>query len=272
MPVTKRPNRTQASRVARAAAGVCALSAALLTGGEADRAWVPVVSPVVEPSAQRQQAWAIPYNGKFTFTRLMYGSGRFGRRGGGSWSHDYPDADLNMPEILEFMTSINVTTGASNVFTLDDPRLFQHPVLYISEPGFWTITDSEAANLREYVLKGGFLIFDDFEGNQLYNMVAQVERALPGFELIEIGPEHEIFSSFFLIDDIYVPHPLVNVTPVFYGIFLDNDPSSRMLAIVNHNSDLAEYWEYAATGYFPVDITNEAYKLGVNYIVYAMTH
>lgn len=267
MPVVKRPNHPPAANVPRAAAGVCALSAALLAGGRAERAWVPV-----EPPPQRQQARAIPYNGRFTFTRLMYGGDRFGRRGGGSWSHDYPDADLNIPEILEFMTSINVTTGASNVFTLDDPRLFQYPMLYISEPGFWTITDSEAASLRDYVLKGGFLIFDDFEGNQLHNMVAQVERALPGFELIEIGPEHEIFDSFFLVDDIYIPHPLVDVTPVYYGIFLDNDPSRRMLAIVNHNNDLAEYWEWAATGYFPVDITNEAYKLGVNYIVYAMTH
>jgi hypothetical protein len=221
---------------------------------------------------QRQRGLAIPYNGRFTFTRLMYGGHGFGRRDGGSWSHDYPDADLNIPEILEFMTSINVTTGASNVFTLDDPRLFQHPMLYISEPGFWSITDSEAANLRDYVLKGGFLIFDDFEGSQLRNMVAQVERALPGFELIEIGPEHEIFDSFFRVENIYIPHPLVDVTPVYYGIFENNDPSMRMLAIVNHNSDLAEYWEFAASGYFPVDITNEAYKLGVNYIVYAMTH
>jgi hypothetical protein len=232
----------------------------------------PAVVDATAERTQRQRAWAIPYNGRFTFTRLMYGGGGFGRRGGGSWSHDYPNADLNIPEILEFMTSINVTTGASNVFTLDDPRLFQYPMLYVSEPGFWTITDSEAANLRDYVLKGGFLVFDDFEGNQLRNMVAQVERALPGFELIEIGPDHEIFDSFFLIENIYIPHPLVAVTPVYYGIFEDNDPSKRMLAIVNHNNDLAEYWEFAHTGYFPVDITNEAYKLGVNYIVYAMTH
>jgi hypothetical protein len=228
------------------------------------------VSP--SPLDQRQQSWSIPYNARFTFTRLMYGGPGFGRRGSGSWSHDYPSADLNIPEILEFMTSIHVTTGASNVFTLDDPRLFQYPMLYISEPGFWTITDSEAANLRDYVLKGGFLVFDDFEGNQLYNMVAQVARALPEYELIEIGPEHDIFDSFFFVEDIYIPHPLVPVTPVYYGIFEDNDPSKRMLAIVNHNNDLAEYWEWSASGFFPVDITNEAYKLGVNYIIYAMTH
>lgn len=201
---------------ARLAGAVLVLGATLIVGETADARTgsVATISPDYAPPGpvQGQRARAIPYNGKFTFTRLMYG-GRYGRRGGSSWSHDYPNADLNIPEILEFMTSISVTTGASNVFTLDDPRLFQFPLLYISEPGFWTITDSEARNLRDYVLKGGFLIFDDFERDQLYNMVAQVERALPGFELIEIGPDHEIFDSFFLVENIYIPHPLVPVTP-----------------------------------------------------------
>jgi hypothetical protein len=68
------------------------------------------------------------------------------------------------------------------------------------------------------------------------------------------------------------PHPLVNVSPSYYGIFEDNDPARRMMAIVNYNNDVAEYWEWSDTGMFPVNFTNEAYKLGVNYVVYAMTH
>ena len=213
----------------------------------------------------------VTYNGRFTFSRIMY-RGTFGRRGGSSWSHDYPLADLNFPRILEYMTTMRVTTGRSNVFTLDDPRIFQHPMIYISEPGFWTITDSEALNLREYMLKGGLVILDDFENDQFYNMEAQMRRALPDLEMIEIGPDHEIFDSFFLIQNIYIPHPLVAVTPVYFAIFEDNDPDGRMMAIVNHNNDLAEYWEWSEGGYFPVDLTTEAYKIGVNYMIYAMTH
>jgi len=68
------------------------------------------------------------------------------------------------------------------------------------------------------------------------------------------------------------PHPLSNVLPTYYGVFENNDPTRRMLAIVNYNSDLAEYWEWSDTGYLPTDFTNEAYKLGINYVVYAMTH
>ena len=71
---------------------------------------------------------------------------------------------------------------------------------------------------------------------------------------------------------IYFPHPLVNVMPTYYGLFEDNDPTQRMLAIINYNNDIAEYWEWSDTGFLPIDFTNEAYKLGVNYIVYALTH
>ena len=127
-------------------------------------------------------------------------------------------------------------------------------------------------NLRHYLLKGGFLILDDFEADQWYNMEVQVRRALPDHEFIEIGREHPIFGSFFEVKDIYVPHPLVRVTPKYYAIFEDNDPRRRMLVLANWNSDLAEYWEYAGQSFMPVDITNEAYKLGVNYIFYGLTH
>ena len=84
--------------------------------------------------------------------------------------------------------------------------------------------------------------------------------------------DHEVFQSFFLVEDIYVPHPLVRVTPKYYAMFEDNNPERRLLALVNYNADLAEYWEYAGTGFFPVDLTNEAYKLGVNYMIYGLTH
>ncbi len=203
---------------------------------------------------------------RFVFTRIRYGGYR------STWNHDYPRADLNLPRILDDITTIDVHLGESNVFWLDDPELFKHPIAYISEPGFWSMSESEVRGFRNYLLKGGFVIFDDFEAEQWDNFTLQVRRALPDHRLIEIDVTHPIFQVFFGMQKLDFPHPLVRVEPSYWGIFEENDPTGRMMAIVNYNNDIAEYWEWSAEGFFPVDFTNDAYKLGVNYIVYGLTH
>jgi hypothetical protein len=226
-------------------------------------------------SIQRRQYAADnpPYDGSFTFTRIAYGGYSGFRRGySNSWAHDYPAADRNMHYILDFFTYVRTPGQNTSVLTLDDPAIFRAPLIYISEPGFWAASDEDLQNLRTYVLKGGMVIFDDFEADQWYNMADNVRRALPEYEWIEIGPDHKIFQSFFQVDDIYVPHPLVSVTPRYWALFEDNDPNRRIMVLANHNSDLAEYWEWSGRGFFPLDMTNEAFKLGVNYIVYSLTH
>jgi Domain of unknown function (DUF4159) len=259
------------------AQGVHARGAAPASGGDAR------VPSVVKGTGAARAAVAhvrarrnIPYNGRFTFTRIRYnnrGGGAFGRRGwSNAWNHDWPDADLNMQVMLSEFTAVRPNLGDSNVLDLEDPEIFRYPILYMSEPGYWSITQEGAANLRQHLLKGGLIIFDDFEADQWYNFADQLKRALPEYEFIEIDGTHPVFQSFFNIDDIYVPHPLVAVTPKYFGMFEDNDPRQRMLALVNYNSDLAEYWEWSGQGFFPVDPTTEAYKLGVNYIIYALTH
>jgi hypothetical protein len=215
------------------------------------------------------------YRARFVFTRIRYGqsdlAGAF-RWGGSRWSHDYPRADQHLSRLLSELTTIRVELTGTNVLELNDPELFQHPVAYISEPGFWTMSDTEAVLLREYVLKGGFLIFDDFENEQWDNLEAQLLRVLPELRPIAIDVRHPIFHSFFDMESIDFPHPMVDVMPTYYGVFENNDPSGRMLAIVNYNNDIAEYWEWSDSGWLPIDITNEAYKLGVNYMIYALTH
>lgn len=211
----------------------------------------------------------LPYNGQFTFARIRYGGRGWG---GGSWAHDYPRADRHLPRILHDLTTLRPNLDRSNVYDLEDPTIFEYPIIYLSEPGFWRATEEGLANLRRYLLKGGFIIFDDFEGRQLWNLEANLRHALPEYRPIQIYVDHPIFHSFFDMKSIDFPHPMVDVMPNYFGIFEDNDPSKRMLAMINHNSDLAEYWEWSDTGMFPVDFTSEAYKLGVNYIVYAMTH
>lgn len=242
------------------------VAAPLTLSGE----WGGEGSPAAAP-----QTGNVPYNSVFTFTRIRYSSdGSFGRRfrGGGSWAHDYPAADRNMQTMVNEFTAMRANTSGSNVFDLEDPEIFRNPILYISEPGYWGTTDEGVANLRRYLLKGGFLMFDDFEGEQWNNMARQIARALPDGAWMDIDETHPIFGTFFYVENIYVPHPLVSVTPRYRVIFEDNDPSGRIMVLANHNSDLAEYWEYAAQGYFPVDPTNDAFRLGINYLVYGATH
>ena len=208
-----------------------------------------------------------PYDGLFTFARLRHGveSGREP-----PWAHDYPTAERNFTRILQEITLVRPNIDHSNVLTQDDPDLFASPILYVSEPGFWTMSDDELANMQEYVNKGGFIIFDDFRGDHWFNFEEQVRRLIPNARLLEIDPDHQIFHSFF---DIRVKETRGYYGPAsFQGVFEDNDPTKRLLLVASYNHDLGELWEYSGTGFVPVDLTNDAYKYGVNYIVYAMTH
>ncbi len=219
----------------------------------------------------------VPYDGRFAFVRLRYdaggGRGSFGGfRREPPWAHDYPRADLHLMKILHEITLLRPHLDASNIFALDDPELHSHPVAYMSEPGFWTLDDQEAEGLRSYLAKGGFLIFDDFRAQHWDNFEAQMRKVLPTQRLIPIDPAHPLFHTFFEIDpDTFVP-PYGREKPLFYGVFEDNDPAKRLQVVANYNNDLGEYWEFSDTGWVPIDLSNEAYKFGVNYIVYGMTH
>ena len=214
------------------------------------------------------------YNARFTFTRIRYSGGGGFRGGGGSWAHDYPMADMKLPEVLSEITVVRPTLGSSNILDLEDPGIFRNPILYVSEPGFWQITEAGARNLRAFMLKGGFVIFDDFEdtGNQWPTFASSFKAAMPEYEFIEIGVKHPVFQSFFALEKLDTPHPLVRVTPIYLGVFEDNDPTKRMLALINLNCDLAEYWEWSGEGFFPIDMSNDAFKMGVNYIIYGLSH
>ena len=218
----------------------------------------------------------VEYDSHFVFTRIRYNAGgglARGFFGGGAWNHDYPLADRNLASILDYITNMRVRIDGTNVYDLDNNDIFENPIIYVSEPGFWRIRPEEAENLRRYLLKGGFIIFDDFEGDGHWaNMTQQMAQALPDHRFIPITVDHPIFHSFFDIQRLDVPHPTVNVVPSYRAIFEDNDPSKRMIALANWNNDLAEYWEWSAEGLYNPDPTNDAYRLGVNYIVYAMTH
>jgi hypothetical protein len=212
----------------------------------------------------------VPYDGRFTFARLRYPSG-FQRNP--PWFHDYPTADIHLSRILQEVTAIEPRVDGSNVLSLEDPDLMKYPIAYMSEPGYWTLDEEQASAFRAYLLKGGFAIFDDFRGPDLYNFESQLRRVLPDLRLVELEPGHPVFHSFFEIDspEEFIP-PYGGLLPKFLGVFEDNDPQKRLLLVANYNNDLGEYWEFSDTGYAPVDLSNEAYKFGTNYIVYGLTH
>jgi hypothetical protein len=111
-------------------------------------------------------------------------------------------------------------------------------------------------------------------GDHLLNFEAQLGRVLPGALLLPLEAGQEVFDSFFHIGD---PHSLMppyerGLPPVYLGVFEDNDPAKRLMVVVNYNQDLAEYWEFSDYGYYPIDLANDAYKFGVNYVIYGLTH
>ena len=214
----------------------------------------------------------VPYDGRYTFVRVRYdmlNDGGFGRDV--KWAHDYPRGERHFTKIVSELSSVRTRTDASNVLSFDDPEIFKYPVAYMAEPGFWSPSESEVLNMRKYVEKGGFLIFDDFAANHWMNFERQMQRVLPKARPVVLTTAHPIFDSFYRITKLDYVHPYYGLNAVFYGIYEDNDPSKRLVAIINYNNDLSELWEFSDEGMFPLDMSNEAYKLGVNYIVYALT-
>lgn len=253
--------------IRRAAAVALSAAALSLTGGTA------LPQP---PPAQGCCAY-YPYDGAWTFVRIQTASGfggGFRRRGG--WSHDYPAADINLSTIVRELTYVDTRERpmGGNVLTFDDPRLMQFPFAYVSEPDEWRVTESEAQGLREYLLKGGFVIFDDFFGYEMANLHRQMNYVFPELSYIRLDGTEEIWDTFYRLDapNIYLEGPGKNGNPDFWGLFEDNDKSKRMLSIANAHADIGDLWEWAAEGFYPLDPTNDAFKMGVNYIVYSLTH
>lgn len=215
------------------------------------------------------------YDGQFTFARLRYGPPTTYVAQRIPWSHDYPLGERHFMTILDALTYLKPKTDQSSIVGLDEAELFRYPVVYMAEPGFWTLTDGEAAAFGAYLRKGGFVIFDDFAENRggWNAFETTFHRALPEARFVDLDIEHPIFHAFFEIGSFDIVPQMYDVgRPVFRGVFENNDPTKRLVAMVNYNTDISEYWELENTGFTPISETNEAYKLGVNFVIYGMTH
>jgi hypothetical protein len=151
------------------------------------------------------------------------------------------------------------------------------PIAYLSEPGFWYPTDSEAAGLRTFILKGGFLIVDDFHFENEWDVFDRaMHLVLPEAKIHRLDISHPIFNTFFRIHSLQLPYPgqlgQRGLIGEFYGIYEGNDLTKRLSVVINYNMDIGDYMEYKPGGRYPVDETNEAYKFGINYLIYGFTH
>jgi hypothetical protein len=213
-----------------------------------------------------------PYDGRYTFARIRYTiAGGGGFRQDIKWAHDYPRGERHFTKILGELSTVSVRTLESNILALDDPELCKYPVAYLAEAGYWRPSDAEVLGLRNYLLKGGFIIFDDFAGSDWMNFEVQMRRVLPALRPMRLTTADRIFDSFYRIGSLEYNHPYYGMKSEFWGIYENNDRSGRLLAVINYNNDMSEYWEFSDEAFFPVNMSNEAYKLGVNYLIYALT-
>ncbi len=265
------------------AAGALAVGGTALTASavlyRADR---PAnTSAAARTTAAQNQFPYREYDGRFTFVRVQYdismnqGGGR-NRGGGGNnppWYHDYPIADRALSAIISEITHLRTSATVTNIMRLDNPEIFKFPILYLSEPGRWTPSESEVVALRAYLTKGGFIIFDDFGGGgEWQNFAYHMKRTMPDLTPMPLDGTEPMWRTFFDIEPSDIHMSSYRGEAEFFGLFEDNDRSKRMIAMINFNNDIGEIMEYSADGFYPVDLSNQAFKFGVNFIIYAVSH
>jgi hypothetical protein len=241
--------------------------------------------PAAPPAGVEDLTWEVDPKFKrdvFTFVRIRYHS-----TWRDMWDTDYPDSDQNFSFRLQQLTSLKVNPEPV-ILELTDKELFQYPWIYIIEPGRLFFTEEEIVALRRYLLTGGFLMVDDFWGEDEYeNFYQQMKRVFPEREPQELPLDHPVFNCVFpLKAKPQIPsihHAMAAQgtgitwerwdaqTPHYQGIFDDNN---RMMVIICHNTDLGDGWEREGENeyYFREYSEKLAYPLGINIIFYAMTH
>jgi hypothetical protein len=217
----------------------------------------------------------------FTFVRIRYSSWGDWRRG--KWATDYPDSDLNFSYRLQQLTSLEVAPNGK-ILQLTDDELFDYPFIYLIEPGRMLLEEAEVVSLRRYLLNGGFMMVDDFWGEDEWeNFYGQIKRVFPDREPQELPLEHDIFHCVY---DLKQKPQIPSIhgwwagrtaerwdaeEPHYKGLF---DDKGRMMAIICHNTDVGDGWEREGldVGYFELFSEKWSYPLGINIVTYALSH
>jgi hypothetical protein len=239
---------------------------------------------------------------EFYFTRLVYeqgggsartpnldfqcadlAAGEGGTRFGGGWGTDFPASDCKFMWGVQRLTNIRVYNKSPHLVTALDPKLFGYPYLYIVSPHRMYLVAEEAEKLREYLLRGGFLHVDDYWGLQQRAAVEEeTEKIFPDRKMVKLDLKHEVFHTFFDVDTIM---QIPNVTracngqptweqsseidPMIFGI---SDDDGRLMVLITYNSDLGDAWEWMDLPCYPQKYSGQAYRMGINFMIYAMSH
>jgi hypothetical protein len=193
------------------------------------------------------------------------------------WAVDYPEAEANFLPALRRMTNISVA-GDSRHLPMTDDRIFDYPWLLVQQVGRgnWRPSEPEVARLREYLLRGGFLVVDDFHGQYDWALFESViQRVLPGRAIVDIPGDDRLLAIFYDLDpSVRIPGERhvrgwqTQGPPRWRGIY---DERGRLMVAINFNSDMGDAWEHADDPFYPTEMTAMAYRFGVNYVIYAMT-
>ncbi|MEM8487643.1 MAG: DUF4159 domain-containing protein [Bacteroidota bacterium] len=216
----------------------------------------------------------------FQFVRIQFGDAvdssdgeGWRRRWGAHWSHDWPVAERNLHLALDRTTDIHVE-GDPIVLRLSDEEIFEYPMLYICEPGYWMMEEEEVENLRDYLNRGGFVLFDDFGSeSEWIQLVEEMKRAFPDLEPRELPNNHPIWSIFYDIDPVEAPALVkgrgyfTKYDDAYIGYF---DKNGRLMALACYNQDLGDGWEWPDRNF--EEASTISFQMGVNFLIYALTH
>jgi hypothetical protein len=265
---------------------------AALSAPPADRTDAPPRRPPYAGTAGAPQVFGIdrcpPYRSyapvedvyrSFYFTRGAYSSDPYSYRGD-SWATDYEKADRQFLVVVERVLPIDAYS-CENPIRLDDPWLRRFPFLYMVEVGYMGMTPPEVEGLRSYLLQGGFLLVDDFWGTaEWLNFEREMSKVFPERPIVELPPDHLVFRIVYPVDEVLQVPSVGNAragqywerdgyVPHMRGIF---DDDGRLMVAIAWNSDLGDAWEWAEQPDYPWDRSNYALQMGMNFILYAMTH
>jgi hypothetical protein len=210
-----------------------------------------------------------------------FAGGVFGRPW---WAIDYPEAEYHFRQGVQRLTRINIAEDSRHLQLTDD-ALFDYPWLFAQQVGRWSLSDEETARLREYLLRGGFMVADDFHGPYQWDVFAEaMRRVFPDRPIVDIPDGAEILHVLYDLDErTQIPGRRMirqigggqieiypeGSPPRWRGIY---DDERRLMVVMNFNMDMGDAWEHADDPVYPEPMTALAYRFGINYIVYAMTH
>jgi hypothetical protein len=204
------------------------------------------------------------------FVGMRWRFGTNGAIGHMGWSHNYPYSEVNLNEFIGRTTKVDVEDNSYRLLELSSPDIFEYPFAYVSEPGEMELTEAEVENLREYIDRGGFILIDDFDTWHMDNLREEMLRVFPDRVFQRLSIEDPIWDLVYKVENLESMAPYTaGGTPAYYGLV---NSEGHIAIVACHNNDLANFWEWYGTPGYPLRPATDAFRMGTNFVVHAMTH